>query len=164
MADDRKAWTRRDGESPQAYEAFKMYLHQGATRSLAKVGEALGKSTPLMERWSVTHDWVARSVPYDTFIADAATDGMVHALAETRDKNLALMDKLRGLLDSRLDDFIARRDDPTIRWTQACVAMTKIEANSLAMADTKKTSERVQHVEELIEKALELRDRIPEEM
>jgi hypothetical protein len=159
---EQKAWTRRDGESPQAYEAFKTYLHQGADRSLAKVGEVLGKSTPLMERWSVTHDWVERTIPYDSFIADAATDGMVHALAETRDKNLALMDKLRGLLDSRLDDFIAKRDDPTIRWTQACIAMTKIEANSLAMGETKKSAEKIESITALVERALELQNREPE--
>lgn len=157
-------WTRRDGESSSAYEAFKAYLYLGKDRTLEKAGEASGKTMAASEALSAKHDWVARSRAYDSYIVTADTDGMVHALAETRDKNLALMDKLRGLLDSRLDDFIARRDDPTIRWTQACVAMTKIEANSLAMADTKKTSERVQHVEELIEKALELRSRVPEEM
>jgi len=156
-------WTRRNGESTVAYTAFKEYLHQGTERSLASVGIVLGKSTALMERWSATHDWVARSVAYDGYVMSADTDGMVHALAETRDKNLALMDKLRGLLDSRLDDFIARRDDPTIRWTQACIAMTKIEANSLAMGETKKSSEKIANIEALVERALELQSRIPEE-
>ena len=153
---DKRAWERRDGESPVAYEAFRTYLHFGAERSLAKVGDALGKSTALMERWSVTHEWVARSVPYDDYIAGAATDGLVHAIAESRDKNLALMDKLRGLLDSRLDDFIARRDDPTIRWTQACMAMAKIEANSLMMKDSQKTDERVEAVLKMAERIEEL--------
>jgi hypothetical protein len=156
-------WTRRDGESTPAYDAFKEYLHQGATRSNAKVAHALGKSITLMNRWSSAHDWVDRSVAYDSYVMAADTDGMIHALAETRDKNLALMDKLRGLLDSRLDDFIERRDDPTIRWTQACIAMTKIEANSLAMGETKKASEKVIAIEALIEKALDLQNRVPEE-
>lgn len=158
-----QTWTRRDGETSVAYEAFKEYLHQGTARSLASVGEALGKSTPLMERWSSLHDWVARSRDYDSYVMAADTDGMVHALAETRDKNLALMDKLRGLLDSRLDQFIERQDDPTIRWTQACIAMTKIEANSLAMGETKKSTEKIANIEALIEKALELQSRVPEE-
>jgi hypothetical protein len=158
-----QTWTRRDGETSVAYEAFKEYLHQGSSRTLASVGEALGKSEALMERWSASHDWVARSRDYDSYVMSADTDGMVHALAETRDKNLALMDKLRGLLDSRLDDFIARRDDPTIRWTQACIAMTKIEANSLAMGETKKSTEKIEKIEALVERALELQSRVPEE-
>jgi len=156
-------WTRRNGESTVAYTAFKEYLHQGKTRSLRSVAEALSKSETLMKRWSSEYDWPERSVAYDGYVMSADTDGLIHALAETRDKNLALMDKLRGLLDSRLDDFIARRDDPTIRWTQACIAMTKIEANSLAMGETKKSSEKIANIEALVERALELQSRIPEE-
>ena len=157
------AWTRRDGESPVAYEAFKTYLHQGTGRSLAKVGAVLGKSTVLMERWSVAHDWVARCVPYDSYINDAATDGIAHALAETRDKNLALMDKLRGLLDICLDDYLARRQPPPQSWSQACVAMTKIEANALVAKDDKRTTEKIESVIALAQRALELQARVPEE-
>ena len=157
-------WTRRDGESSSAYEAFKAYLYMGKHRTLEKAGEASGKTMAASEALSAKHDWVARSRAYDSYIVTADTDGMIHALAETRDKNLALMDKLRGLLDSRLDDFIARRDDPTIRWTQACIAMTKIEANSLAMGETKKSSEKVANIEALLEKVIEMRARVPEEL
>ena len=156
-------WTRRDEETSPAYEAFREYLGMGGSRSCAKVAQSLGKSTQLITGWSAKHDWVERVTAYDQYVLTADTDGMIHALAETRDKNLALMDKLRGLLDSRLDDFIARRDDPTIRWTQACIAMTKIEANSLAMGETKKASEKVIAIEALIEKALDLQNRVPEE-
>lgn len=161
MATD-EIWTRRPDESTVAYDAFKTYLYQGKDRSNANVGAALGKSTQLMNRWSSAHSWVERSAAYDSYVALADTDGMVHALAETRDKNLALMDKLRGLLDSRLDDFIERRDDPTIRWTQACIAMTKIEANSLAMGETKKSAEKIESITALVERALELQNREPE--
>jgi hypothetical protein len=155
-----QTWTRRDRETNPAYEAFRTYLK---LRSATKVATELGKSLTLITRWSAEHEWISRAADYDSYVMTADTDGMVHALAETRDKNLALMDKLRGLLDSRLDDFIARRDDPTIRWTQACIAMTKIEANSLAMGETKKASEKVIAIEALVEKALELQNRVPEE-
>lgn len=147
-----QVWTRREGESSVAYDAFKEYLRQGKGRSLRSVAEALSKSEALMKRWSSAYDWPARSVAYDSYVFTAATDGDVSLIAESRDKNLALMDKLRGLLDSRLDDFIAKRDDPTIRWTQACMAMAKIEANSLLMGkDSDKTSEQVTRVERMLE-------------
>lgn len=152
-------WQRRDTESNPAYEAFRTYMR---VRSTTKVAEELGKSVTLTTRWCAEHDWVARVTAYDSYVMGADTDGMVHALAETRDKNLALMDKLRGLLDSRLDDFIERQDDPTIRWTQACIAMTKIEANSLAMGETKKSTEKIEKIEALVERALELQSREPE--
>lgn len=153
-------WTRRDNESNPAYEAFRTYM---TLRSTTKVATELGKSLTLITRWCADHSWVERVTAYDRYVATADTDGMVHALAEVRDKNLALMDKLRTLLDSRLDDFIEHKQDPTIRWTQACVAMTKIEANSLAMADTKKSTEKIDSIMALVDRALELQNRVPEE-
>lgn len=132
-------------------------------RSTRKVAEELAKSETLIKRWCTDHEWISRITDYDNYIATADTDGIAHALAETRDKNLALMDKLRGLLDMRLDDFIAKRDDPTIRWTQACVAMTKIEANALVAKDDKRTTEKIESVIALAQRALELQARVPEE-
>lgn len=143
-----KEWQRRDGETPPAYDAFQEYLR---IRSTGKVADSLGKSTTLIERWSAAHDWVARSVAFDRFLNDQALDGMVHDLSACRDKNLALMDKLRGLLDICLDGHIEKREPPTIRWTQACMAMSKIEANSLLMGkDDGKTSEAVERVESIL--------------
>lgn len=144
-----KVWVRRDGESNPAYEAFRTYMN---LRSTTKVAEELGKSVTLITRWCTEHDWVARITAYDRHVTEAETDGLVNAIAESRDKNLALMDKLRGLLDSRLDEFIGRREDPTIRWTQACMAMAKIEANSLMMKDSQKTDERVEAVLKMAER------------
>lgn len=155
-----EAWLRREGESNPAYEAFRVYMK---LRSTTKVAEECGKHLSLITRWCTAHDWVSRIADYDSYVATADTDGLAHALAETRDKNLALMDKLRGLLDMRLDDFIARRDDPTIRWTQACVAMTKIEANALIAKDDKRTTEKIESVIALAQRALELQSRVPEE-
>lgn len=150
-------WTRQEGETPPAYKAFSTYLHM-PDRSLTKTADELGKSLIWMKELSGKNDWYARSLAFDQYMADAKTDGMVHQIAEARDKNLALMDKLRGLLDSRLDEFIAKRDDPTIRWTQACMAMAKIEANSLMMKDDQKTDERIGRIEELVERAMSERE------
>lgn len=47
-------------ESDKAFEAFNLYLNLGASRSLEVVGQKLGKSKTLMERWSRQHNWVAR--------------------------------------------------------------------------------------------------------
>lgn len=152
---ERYVWTRQDGETPPAYKAFSTYLHM-ADRSLTKTADELGKSLMWMKELSAKNDWYARALAFDRYMADANTDGLVHAIAESRDKNLALMDKLRGLLDSRLDEFITRREDPTIRWTQACMAMAKIEANSLMMKDSQKTDERVEAVLKMAERIEEL--------
>lgn len=54
------AWEKQPEESARAYEAFALYRDLGPERSLAKVGQMLGKSKALMERWSAKHDWVYR--------------------------------------------------------------------------------------------------------
>ncbi len=145
-----KEWQRRDGETPPAYDAFQEYLR---VRSTGKVATSLGKSTTIIERWCSVNDWVARSVAFDRFLNDQSIDGMVHDLAACRDKNLALMDKLRGHLSDRLDEFIRTKQDPTIRWTQALTAMAKVEQNSLLMGkDDTKTSDMVLKVEDAVKR------------
>jgi hypothetical protein len=47
-------------ESAKAFAAFKLYLDIGPERSLAAVGEKLGKSKVMMEKWSRKYDWPAR--------------------------------------------------------------------------------------------------------
>lgn len=151
MEEEKRPWLRQDGETSQAYEAFRVYLN---VRTIPKVCEELGKSRQLISLWSSKWGWLERCRAFDVHLTEAQTDGLVHQMAESRDKNLALMDKLRGLLNIRLDVFIQRREDPTIRWTQAVMAMAKIEANSLALKQDTRTDERIGKIEELVERAI----------
>lgn len=156
-------WARQKGEQSLAYEAFRQYLNLGKDRSIQGAAEAVNRSYSMVRRWSSTYSWVDRSTAFDSHIAGADTDGLIHQISESRDKNLALMDKLRGLLDQRLDHFIERKEDPTVRWTQAVMAMAKVEANSLLMGQKDKQETTIVRIEELVEKALELQTRAPEE-
>lgn len=47
-------------ESAKAFAAFSVYLGLGPERSLAAVGQRVGKSVGLIERWSAKYDWIAR--------------------------------------------------------------------------------------------------------
>jgi hypothetical protein len=58
-------WERLPTETPEAWDAFTHYRDMGPSRSLAKVGRTCGKSTSLMEQWSVKHGWVARVEAWD---------------------------------------------------------------------------------------------------
>jgi hypothetical protein len=70
-----KAWEQREKESPQAFAAFEAYrAMEPEDRSLAKVGKALGKSAPLMERWSATHGWLDRARAWDNELARKVLD------------------------------------------------------------------------------------------
>lgn len=149
-----KPWIRKHGESPKAYEAFRIYLNYGASRSLPRVETELGKSRQLISMWSAKWDWVERCRSYDVYAMEAATDGMIHQLSASRDKNLELMDKLRGHLDRRLDVFIERNADPSMLWTNALTAMAKVEANWILLKDDAKTDTRIGRIEELVERAM----------
>ena len=56
---------RMKGESAPAYQAFQNYCWMGGDRTLRAVGEKLGKSETLMERWSSRWKWKTRSALYD---------------------------------------------------------------------------------------------------
>ena len=58
-------WQRQKRESARAFEAFQAYRDMGPSRSLAKVGEELGKSDTLIERWSSKYRWVERARAWD---------------------------------------------------------------------------------------------------
>lgn len=64
-----RAFERLAQEGAKPFAAFTAYLKLGANRSLAAVGQELGKSTPLLERWARRYDWAARARAYDTHLA-----------------------------------------------------------------------------------------------
>lgn len=72
-----KPWERQENESAQAYEAFIAYLNQGADRSIRAVGQTLGKSRALVERWSAAYRWVARAKAYDAELQRQAYEAAV---------------------------------------------------------------------------------------
>jgi hypothetical protein len=57
-------------ESAKAFAAFKTYLELGPQRSLVRVGEKLGKSRQMIERWSRKFDWPARVQAHGAHLAD----------------------------------------------------------------------------------------------
>lgn len=59
-------------ESDKAWAAFCRYRDQGGSRSLVRVGQELGKSRVLIERWSAAFDWVERVRAYDAHCAEQA--------------------------------------------------------------------------------------------
>ena len=56
-------------ESAKAFAAFTAYLNLGPERSVATVGEQLGKSGSLLERWAKRFDWTARAHAHAAHLA-----------------------------------------------------------------------------------------------
>lgn len=60
-----KPWEMQPGETAKAFEAFCVYRDMGASRSIAKVGQTLGKNTVTLEQWSIKNGWVDRATAWD---------------------------------------------------------------------------------------------------
>lgn len=56
-------------ESNKAFAAFSLYLSLGPQRSTREVGQKLGKSEGLMQRWAAKFDWPERVAAYATHLA-----------------------------------------------------------------------------------------------
>src|SRR5712692_9429432 len=63
------AFERQPRESAKAFEAFSVYLNMGPERSLAAVGQKLGKSKALLERWSAKFEWPGRVQAQAAYLA-----------------------------------------------------------------------------------------------
>lgn len=137
---DPHPWTRREEETTPAYDAFRTYLNQGGSRSTANVAQELSKSKTQIDRWSGQHSWVERARAYDSYLMTAETDGHAEELARVRNRHMALADKLLDHLDHRLDDFIEKNQDPSVRWTQAFSAGTKAQESATRMREQGKES------------------------
>jgi hypothetical protein len=61
----RRAWEQLEEETAQAFEGFVTYLELGPERTIPRAAEALGKSTPLLWRWSSRHRWRGRARAWD---------------------------------------------------------------------------------------------------
>jgi hypothetical protein len=88
---------RRKGEGAKAFTAFQLYRDMGPQRSLARVGQQLGKSTTLMERWSRRWDWVPRAAAWDEEQDRRAQESQLKAIAEMKERHA----KIGGVLQTK---------------------------------------------------------------
>lgn len=126
-------WMQQPGESPQAYEAFRVYLRVRAVRAAA---DELEKNVNLIGRWSARWGWVDRVRLYDNHMASEQSTEFMDELSEVRTSHLKLSAKLLKHLDTRLDEYIAKNVDPTMRWITAFREAAGVQQRALQMRET----------------------------
>lgn len=146
---DAYPWARRETESSPAYEAFRVYMD---TRSIRKAADQLGKNHTILAQWSAKHDWIERVSAFDSYLMDAKTDGQVDWITNARTETQQLADKLRGLLNERLDDCIRLKQDPTMRWSTAVGMLIKLQDAGVTPVDNAKMEAELDRVAKLLEK------------
>jgi hypothetical protein len=99
-------------ETIKAAHAFDVYWQMGDQRTLAKVGQALGKSATIIEHWSAAHGWQERIKARDREQAAAIDAEKIRQLADIEARLIAdgieaqqlAMDTLKALAnDEKLD-------------------------------------------------------------
>jgi hypothetical protein len=106
-------------ESGKAFEAFSVYLNLGPDRSLAAVGQKLGKSVGLIERWSRKFDWPGRVQAQAAYLATVereATEAVARGKAaewlkrqqEVREREWLMHEKCIAAAQRAFDAFMAR--------------------------------------------------------
>lgn len=147
-------WERRDDESGPAWEAFALYRDMGpGRRSTGQVRTELRKSQRLIDGWCAKYRWVERCRAYDRHEDAAAVDAYKEQVRGIVKQQTQLADKLLRKLDENLDR-LAPGTDPTIRWTTAFSAATKVQGGAMDMVKDKSdsTTDTVKAIERIIER------------
>ena len=106
-------------ESDKAFAAFAMYVSMGSERSLAQVGQRLGKSKALLERWSKRYDWGGRvqaQAAHFAMIEREATEAVARGKAaewltrqeKIRDREWSMHEKCLAAAERALASFMER--------------------------------------------------------
>ena len=122
-----RAWERQPNESAQAYEAFSIYLEQGADRSQREVAKKLGKSLTLISRWASKYEWVERCRQYDNHLAEEARKKAVKDIQAMNKRHITAAINLMSVATTALLQMKPEDLDPkdVIRFMDRAAAIEK---------------------------------------
>lgn len=149
---EQSPWLRRDDETSTQYGSFRLYLNMGSERSQVKVAKELGKSETYICGLAQRFEWRKRTTAFDSYLTQAHLDGATEWITNARTETQALADKLRALLSTRLDDCVARKTDPTMRWSTAAGVLLKMQEAGIAPVESTKMAAELDRVATMLEK------------
>jgi hypothetical protein len=127
-------------ESAKAYAAFVAYCELGTQRSHEAVGQKLGKSRQIINRWSAQHRWQERVRAYDAAIAAERAEILrqqrreeIERLRTTSQADADSLRKLARGLGTRLGASIGQLEAGAIE-PQHMASMLRTIAQSLETA------------------------------
>ena len=126
-------WERQPHESAKAYEAFCSYRDMGSSRSTAKVGQELGKTKALMDRWSSRWEWVWRCRQYDAFMGRQQQDKHQQDILDALDRHAYLARLMQNKSLEKMQSLNPADLPPSVLVQMVKVA-TDIELRSLGVA------------------------------
>lgn len=135
LADDRELWERQPYETAVAFAAFVTYRDMGPSRSHARVGRKLGKSTTLMNRWSSQWSWVQRVEAYIEWEDREYLRWHQERLRRSKRNHRTLAQQLLKKLHQRIENLMPE-DIPANRVDQILKTLTDVELTALGEASS----------------------------
>jgi hypothetical protein len=105
-------------ETSKAYAAFREYLDLGPQRSLVAVGQKLGKSRVVIERWSSKFDWVSRVQAHTAHLAELERKVIEARVIEKGVEWCKLTEAVKREAWKKGDEILAMADDFLERWRE----------------------------------------------
>jgi hypothetical protein len=127
---EREPWEKQPNEPARAFEAFAVYRDLGASRSLAKAGQILGKSKTTLEEWSRKHAWQHRIDAWEAHL-----DRRLLAERETRQMQVdrEQMDEGRWIRVMAIRRLTGSDENP--RSTRFRLASVRLSSSARCFAD-----------------------------
>lgn len=131
MADEteRKPWERLEGETAKAFAAFTAYLEMPTgERSYRGVGQKLGKSGALIDRWGTAHSWQSRVAQWDSVQAETKREVHLGEIADMSRRHATLAMAFQNKLVERLTSIDADDISPAqaAQWLEISVRVERI--------------------------------------
>ena len=95
-------WERQQDETDKAFQAFEEYRKMGLARSYVKVGEKLGKSLTLIERWAKQDNWKMRTLAWDRHEARITNERVLLGTAAMRERMTVLAMQIQSRAQGRI--------------------------------------------------------------
>src|SRR5436189_3008307 len=103
-------------ESSKEFAAFRVYLSLGPQRSLASVGQKLGKSRVVIEKWSSKFDWVTRVQAHAAHLAEVERKAIEGRMIEKAVEWSKVTESVRRDAWNKSEELIAMADEFIERW------------------------------------------------
>lgn len=129
---DLSPWAQQPRESAKAYAAFSAYLRmEPGDRSTAAVGQELGKSKGLIDRWSSMWSWVERCAAFDSSVVDNWASEL---MAQQGDHIRGLLETA-ALMRSKAHDYLLKLSDEDLLKLKPDVIIKMLTAASRMISD-----------------------------
>lgn len=131
-------WERQPNEPPKAWEAFVTYRDMGLKRSNSKVGNELGKSKVLIDKWSSRYRWVSRCKAYDEWVDSETRRLTEEARRKMAERHARIAMAMQSKIAKRLERIEIETEDGEVdlenqvpiglldRWLQLAVNIERL--------------------------------------